>query len=158
MGTHCLGHKLFNIHCRETTLLRLLDMDMATAMERLSWSWGGRSWQLNLASDLEASKGNLPRPLRITGLLCSLLTSSVFPEDITHPCWHKWVWMQFYWAQDPNCSALQVTSTPTSLIKIRTCTASLDARNPGRRSLEVWMHCSIPASYTAILKCLQGRG
>lgn len=75
MGTHCLGHKLFNIHCRETTLLRLLDMDMATAMERLSWSWGGRSWQLNLASDLEASKWNLSLPLHITALLCSRLTS-----------------------------------------------------------------------------------
>lgn len=58
---------------------------------------------------------------------------------------------------EPSMPVLQVTSIPMSFNKIRTCSASPAARNPGRKKSGC-RHYSIAPSYTVILKRQQGCG
>lgn len=114
----------------------LLDIDMTAATERASWRCRGRRWQLNCDKWPERTQREFVSSFACTRLLSSLLRlhfSGLREYIYTSMPIQVLVRMQlFYWAEFPNCLALQVTSTSTSFIKIRTCTEPHNARNPSR--------------------------
>lgn len=133
-------------------------MDMTTAMERLSWSWGGKSWQSN--------PGKWPGSMQ--GQFVPSFAYNWIAVLSSHFQCFSWAYRtsmlirvrMLYWAQDPNSSVLTSHLNSHELQDQDQNLHCISWRQEPSWK-EVWKsgcrHCSILSSYAATLKCLQGR-